>query len=183
MSETRKHTALTVEKPLDAGAELDAAVAELMEPRPVAVSARELRARYRHDWRYSTCAFRSPGGWWWAEIGTDHGPPQRDDEPVTWRPARAPSEDIADAWDVVEWMAGRFHAVVKSPFMAGEPYHAGFTPLGCTGWNGRPDFAGSGETAPLAICRAALLALAALPSDQPPLPPAPVLPRSPDPEG
>lgn len=68
------------------------------------------------------------------------------------------SSDIKAAWRVVEKLDEHgFHAVVKSPFTAGEPYHAGFTPHGQTGWNGRPDYAGSGDTMPLAVCRAALL--------------------------
>jgi hypothetical protein len=66
-------------------------------------------------------------------------------------------EAIDAAWLVVERMSARgFHAVVKSPFVPGELYHAGFTPHGTTGWNGRPDFRGSAATAAEAICRAAL---------------------------
>lgn len=44
--------------------------------------------------------------------------------------------------------------VVKSPFEGGQPWHAGFTPLGTTGWNGRPDWKGSGDDAPMAVALA-----------------------------
>ena len=71
-----------------------------------------------------------------------------------------PSERIVDAWQVVEVMMQRgFHARLKTPFESGQPFFAGFTPLGVSGWNGRPDHEGSGDSMPLAICRAALQAV------------------------
>jgi ABA sandwich protein len=77
------------------------------------------------------------------------------------------STDFSAAWGVVEEMERRgFHGVVRTPFTPEDGYHAGYTPHGSTGWNGRPDHRGSGETAPLAICRAALAAVQ--PSDVPP---------------
>lgn len=69
------------------------------------------------------------------------------------------STSIADAWVVVERMRERFHWEIKTPFMEGQSHWAGLTPLGTTGWNGVPDFKASADTAPLAICRAALLAV------------------------
>jgi hypothetical protein len=183
MSETRDQTALTVEELVG---EVDEAVAEFMEPRPAPVSARELRRRVRH-WEWVSCYdYPSPGGWWVAEIGTDHGPPDLDDEPVTWRPAREPSAEIGDAWLVVEAMRARRFWLDMNYVTDGRDPSRGYAVAGfyreraggCAGSAGA-------DTAPLAICLAALNALAPHPSDQPPLPPetAPVLPRSPDPEG
>jgi hypothetical protein len=72
------------------------------------------------------------------------------------------STGTAAAWLVVEEMARRgFHARINTPFTPGAPYFAGFTPHATTGWNGRPDHEGSGQAAPLAICRAALVAVEA----------------------
>lgn len=67
------------------------------------------------------------------------------------------STSIADAWELVE-QAERdgFWLKIHSPFVAGDAWHAGFTPLGITGWNGQPDYAGAAPTAPRAICLAFL---------------------------
>jgi hypothetical protein len=46
--------------------------------------------------------------------------------------------------------------LVKSPFEDGEPYWAGLTPKGVSGWNGKPDFYCHGPTEPIARCIAAL---------------------------
>lgn len=51
-----------------------------------------------------------------------------------------------------------WHLRLCSPFTEGEPWWAGFTPKGITGWNGRPDIEMPGETGPEAISRAALVA-------------------------
>jgi hypothetical protein len=69
-----------------------------------------------------------------------------------------------DSWEgvplVEEAMAQRGHYLtLRSPFEPGQPYFAGFTPHGTTGWDGRPDHEAPGATAPLAVARAALLAL------------------------
>jgi hypothetical protein len=40
----------------------------------------------------------------------------------------------------------RFHLVIKTPFEIGEPYFIAATPLGVTGWNGKPDYEASGGT-------------------------------------
>lgn len=67
------------------------------------------------------------------------------------------STSIAAAWLVVERLNDRFHARIQSPFEPGDLYFVGFTIHGTSGFNGRPDFRASASTAPLAICRAALL--------------------------
>lgn len=90
-------------------------------------------------------------GWWTAQDG----------ENVWIANYWSPSTSIQAAWQVVEKMGAEWHAVVRSPFQDGEPYWAGFTTKGCTGWNGRPDHQASADTAPLAICRAALKAMEA----------------------
>jgi hypothetical protein len=72
----------------------------------------------------------------------------------------SPSTKIAQAWEVVEKMDKRgFWLRLVTPFDDGSLYHAGFTPLGVTGWNGRPDHEAAADTAPLAICKAALKAV------------------------
>lgn len=71
--------------------------------------------------------------------------------------------DIAAAWLVVGELARRgYWLSLKSPFETDNAWSAGFTPHGMSGWNGRPDFAGFALTAPLAICLAALKAVAAV---------------------
>lgn len=50
------------------------------------------------------------------------------------------------------------HCRIQTPFEPDMRYHAGFTPHSVTGWNGRPDHADSADTAPLAVCLAALKA-------------------------
>jgi hypothetical protein len=50
-----------------------------------------------------------------------------------------------------------YWAQIRTPFVTGDLYWAGFTPLGATGWNGVPDYYASGPTLPLAVCYAALL--------------------------
>lgn len=71
------------------------------------------------------------------------------------------SSDIGDAWRVVERMQELgWWARLTTPFEPGQPWFCGFTPLGMSGWNGRPDHKAGAETMPLAICRVALKALA-----------------------
>lgn len=67
------------------------------------------------------------------------------------------STDIKAAWEIVEKIAETHHWEIKSPFYSGYKWFVGMSPHNCTGWNGRPDFQASAETAQLAICRAALL--------------------------
>lgn len=72
------------------------------------------------------------------------------------------SRDIAAAWLVVRNIEHRgYYWKIHTPFRQGDPHFAGVTPQGITGWNGRPDFEGSGETMPEAICKAALLVVRA----------------------
>lgn len=83
------------------------------------------------------------------------------------------STQNGDAWQAVELLAKqrKMHASVRTPFDTrrrdprGEDgdyhpsypsYWAGFTVMGATGWNGRDDWRASGETMPLAVCRAIL---------------------------
>ncbi len=49
-----------------------------------------------------------------------------------------------------------YHMKLTSPFAPGEPYWAGFTLHGTTGFNGRPDFRACAVTPALAIALAAL---------------------------
>lgn len=71
------------------------------------------------------------------------------------------SSDIAAAWNVIERMQELgWWARLTTPFEPGQPWFCGFTPLGTSGWNGRPDHQEGAETMPLAICRCALKALA-----------------------
>ena len=76
------------------------------------------------------------------------------------------SSDIAAACDVIEGMeALGYWCQMRTPFgpigsKSRDGYWAGFTPHLTTGWNGTPDHNTRDETLPLAICRAALKALA-----------------------
>ena len=146
-------------------------ITEAMEPKPAPVSARELRDGYRDlfkgaNW-VTTHPHPSPGGWWEAEIGTDHGPETDDDKPVRWRPSRDPLADIADAWLVVEKMRERGLYIDLRASSSG--YFAMWSRAG------RDDediwVTGSShvaDDAPLAICLAALKALENTHSDTPP---------------
>ena len=94
-------------------------------------------------------------GLWVDQAGTEHG--------INHGSGRwSPSTSIADAMEGVEKMSERgWWARIDSPFTKneGEFYTCGFTPMGTTGWNGRPDHYSQGKTAPLAICIAALRAI------------------------
>ena len=72
------------------------------------------------------------------------------------------STDIAAAWQVVEKMSKRgFWCQIRNEFEAhgGPDCWAGFTPHSTTGWNGAPDHWTQADTAPMAICLAALKAV------------------------
>lgn len=71
------------------------------------------------------------------------------------------SDNLGEAWLIVGKMSSDWHMRLLSPFRKGDLWWAGFTPLGSTGWNGKPDHEASAETAPLAICRAALKVIGA----------------------
>jgi hypothetical protein len=145
---------------MEAGRELDALVAEMMEPRASlpTITADEARLREwgkdREKWLWYSChEIESPDGWWEAEIGTDHGESDKDHSPVRWRTRREPSDDIAVAWLVVEWMAERGWIVdVQNRQLTRWACHVSF-PLP----DARHVFE-TEDTAPLAICRAALKA-------------------------
>lgn len=94
---------------MPAGRELDALVAEAVEPRATlpALTAHQARLQKwgpepaQWEW-YSVAGVDSPLGWWTAEIGTDHGPTRADHQPVRWRPAREPSTDWSAAGPLLE---------------------------------------------------------------------------------
>ena len=50
----------------------------------------------------------------------------------------------------------KYHWEIKSPFLQGEPWFAGLTPLNVTGWNGNSDYQESGETEMEAVCKVVL---------------------------
>ncbi len=80
----------------------------------------------------------------------------------SWQAVPFYSTDVSAAFKVVDRMMKRGYWLelkwleLKSPFFEGESWWAGFTPLKVTGWNGEPDNNMAGDTAMLAICRAAL---------------------------
>jgi hypothetical protein len=80
---------------------LAAKVCAAFEPNPPTIAAREARKQTPRFVWVSCHDFPSPGGWWKAEIGTDHGDESEDDSPVRWRPAIELSQ-IEDVWRVVE---------------------------------------------------------------------------------
>lgn len=145
---------------IPAGPQLDALIAEFMEPQPEAISARALRERLRQEERrpalfdtewYSTHYAYSPDGWWRAQIGTDHNLDEngtfrieKDDAPVIWQPAREPSENIADAWLVVEKVGLFYYCDVTQYANAWVIDHKQ------RAWRAEAD------TAPPAFCRAGL---------------------------
>ena len=69
------------------------------------------------------------------------------------------STDPTGSHNVKLKMAETYHWVIRSPFRIGLKWFAGLTPLGTTGWNGKPDFNASGDTEMEAVCRVALMAL------------------------
>ena len=85
-----------------------------------------------------------------------------------WKKYPRYSTEIADAMLLQAEMQKRgFWLKLTSPWEPNRPncvlWNAGFTEHGFTGWNGRPDHRGQGETAALAISLAALEALSAPP--------------------
>jgi len=65
--------------------------------------------------------------------------------------------DTAAAMILAETIADRYWLELHTPFCIGDPYFAGFTPLGTTGWNGVPDNKCPGDKAGQAITRAFVL--------------------------
>jgi hypothetical protein len=70
------------------------------------------------------------------------------------------SKDHKAAFTVVAAMEARgFWLSLKTPFIPGANYHAGFTEHNFTGWNSRADFSAEADNAQFAICLAALKAI------------------------
>lgn len=72
------------------------------------------------------------------------------------------STDIAAFKIVIDKMIERgFHWIIKTPFTPDDYYFSGLTPIGVTGWNGKPDFSASGDSIMDTGCRTALKAMEA----------------------
>jgi hypothetical protein len=69
------------------------------------------------------------------------------------------SSDPSACYELKLKMAEKYHWIIKSPFIPGEYWYAGLTPLGVTGWNGTPDYEESGKTEMEAVCKCALVAI------------------------
>ena len=67
--------------------------------------------------------------------------------------------DIAAAMDLALSIGDRYWMELHTPFRIGDPFFAGFTPLGTGGWNGRPDNQCEAEKPACAITRAFVLVL------------------------
>lgn len=86
--------------------ELSRAVCSLLETPPT-ITARKARKKTPGFVWVNYHDYESPGGWWVANIGTDHGPESADDDPVEWVPARELLSVIGNAWRLVEEMMRR----------------------------------------------------------------------------
>jgi hypothetical protein len=71
-------------------------------------------------------------------------------------PEWQPYTNIQDAMQIVKKLEEHYQIVIKTPFEKGETYSAGVTPLGTSGWNGRSDTEGHGESLEEAICSLAI---------------------------
>jgi hypothetical protein len=69
------------------------------------------------------------------------------------------STDPISAYTVIEYAMTKYHWLIKSPFTKDGHWFVGLTPLGVTGWNGIPDFVGTGDTMMLAVSKAILATL------------------------
>ena len=67
--------------------------------------------------------------------------------------------DIATAMDLALSIGDRYWMEFHTPFRVGDPSFAGFTPLGTSGWNGRPDNQCGAEKPAKAITRAYVLVM------------------------
>jgi hypothetical protein len=144
---------------MEAGREMDVLIInKFISPKPPSDKTyRQLLGE--QEMFYSCLSVKDQSDCWeividWGDISRSG----REDDFPEWQPAISPSTDIAAAWEVVEKINEKYHWKLHSPFITGSEWFIGFTPHGVTGWNGTPDFNASGNTAPLAICRAALLA-------------------------
>lgn len=137
----------------------------LLETPPV-ITARQARANVPNFTWVNSHDITSPGGWWEANIGSDHGPPDEDDSPVHWHPAidLIWEEDMDAAWRVVEEMKRRgwlFHIMAMCDGWCVTARGYKLPPGG--DW-GRSFSTGHmiqeiGDSAPEAICRGAVAAL------------------------
>ena len=110
-----------------------------IEPEPPKDNLKSLREKSDDDWIYSEFYTYSRGGLWKVDIGLDINKTFPD-----WEPAIEPSSDISAAWQVVD----KFNDVTMTKRKDGIYI--------CT-----IDFeyGARAESMPLAICRAALLAM------------------------
>jgi len=69
-------------------------------------------------------------------------------------PSKNPS-DCAKVMDEVT-SRGEWWWNTRGPFNVGEPHFAGLNPISTTGWNGRNDYEGQGESWMEAFCKALL---------------------------
>lgn len=150
---------------LPAGDEMDAAVCVALEP-PATLEQIDAHSARLREWGhgawtwYNVAYMHSPDGWWAANIGSDHGPDSADGDLVRWipNPDRAPSVFIADAWLVLDTLEERgwFATIERSNWPADQWTCRLTMSSDAASW--APDGYGRGDTAPLAICRAALAA-------------------------
>jgi hypothetical protein len=149
--------------------ELAEAVCRRLEPDLPRVTARQVRAAIPGFVWVSCHDYYSPGGWWVAEIGTDHNRTEhgsdlsRDDEPVRWRPLPELAEDVGRAWEVVEEMRRRGWLCHVLTHVDGYSVTAREYILNGAGWqqaiNGPGLVQEIGDTAEEAILRACVAAL------------------------
>jgi hypothetical protein len=99
---------------------------------------------------------RDDGWWYYIPSGKPRRTHERDAVPVP----RYSTDGTAMLALWAEMQKRGWWGQVRTPFDDDEKvYWAGFTQWGFTGWNGRPDYPASGETAPEAVALAALAAL------------------------
>lgn len=138
---------------LEAGKELDALVAEIMEPKPL--QTKTYRQLEQEDAGNYTCwEIFSPGGWW--KIGIDWCEVEKNEEQnkvPDWIPAKEPSTDIAAAWEVVEELRNKAEYMNLEYYSGKYCFAIHYTP------HSDDRHQGIAETAPLAICKAALKAV------------------------
>ncbi|MBA1335873.1 MAG: hypothetical protein HPY66_1691 [Firmicutes bacterium] len=135
-------------KDMPAGPEIDDLVCRIMEEKPVNIKT-FAQLEQEDGGNYGCWSITSPSGWW--KINIDWGDIRKEGrqyEIPDWKSAYEFSDDIAAAWEVVEQMKNK--ELYMRLFQDGS-YGCFFTePPQVTVW---------AETAPLAICRAALMAI------------------------
>jgi hypothetical protein len=126
---------------MEAGREIDALIIDrFIEPEPPKDNLKSLREKSDDDWIYSEFYTYSRGGLWKVDIGLDVDKIFPD-----WEPAIEPSSDMTAAWQVVEKLDMPFYLERKDDWFAM--------------FGDELDYSANADTAPLAICRAALLAM------------------------